>query len=256
MKAIKLLCAALAAVSLAVLFSGCRGETELVAGIDVSQVPLSFRDSGETLQGFEIDMATEAAKRAGFTVRFVPIDWSRKEQLLREDKVNSLWGTVNAKTESAKDVLLTEPYLSDEQVFVVPAESNIKSKSDLTDMAVGVIKGSEAADVLHKDSIAAKLSDGAPQMFDNFNTMFQALQSNQIDALAVDDTMGEYYISQNLYDYRILSGNLSTEQYAVAVRRNDSRLRNSVEAALTAMKKDGTTKKLSQKWFGKDFTVK
>ena len=83
----------LASVALAALLAAC-GKTEptastapaaapapapaavvkLVVGLDDNFPPMGFRDEKNELVGFDIDMAREAAQRAGLEVEFKPID--------------------------------------------------------------------------------------------------------------------------------------------------------------------------------------
>jgi polar amino acid transport system substrate-binding protein len=227
----------------------------LVVGLDTKQIPLSYTDNQNTITGFEVDMATEAAKRAGMTVEFVPVNWAQKDKALSQGKVNSLWGELTITPQAQQNTLFTKPYMYNSVIFIVSSDSTITSKIDLVGLTVGTIGGSQAAADLQKDSMSAKFSGGAPQIYNDNNTLFTALQSGQIDAVAVDETMGEYYINQNTLDYKILPDKLSNVQYAVGVRRNDSRLRNSIQSALDAMAKDGTSKTISMKWFGKDYSL-
>jgi len=236
--------------------SGCRGQAVLVAGVDINQRPLSYGDSQDNITGFEIDMTTEAAKRAGMTARFVAVNWAQKEKALSSGKVNSLWGEISATPDEEKNVLFTKPYMFNNQVIIVSADSAITSKAELAGKELGVIKNSRAAETLKSDKISAKLAGGGPEYFNDYDTEFLGLESGQIDAVAVDETMGDYYINQNTFDYKILSGTLSSEQYSVGFRRNDSGLRNSIQRALDSMNKDGTSKALSIKWFGKDYTLR
>jgi polar amino acid transport system substrate-binding protein len=254
LKCLKLICATAAMLGIVLTMSSCRGSSVLVVGVDINQVPLSFRDSNNSVSGFEIDLATEAAKRAGLTVRFVPINWVQREKALNSNEVNSLWGEDTAAPEEKNDILFTKPYMYNNQILIVLSDSNINTKEDLADKTIGVITGSKAADALKGDSITGMLAGGAPQFYDDNKTLFLALEANQIDAVAVDETMGDYYVNQNTVEYKILSGTLSTEQYSIGVRRNDSQLRNSMQKALDSMKKDGTSKSISIKWFNKNYT--
>ena len=256
MKTSRLLCSVLVSMGLAIALTSCHGASVLVVGVDIKQIPLSYTDGQNTISGFEVDMATEAAKRAGMTVEFVPINWAQKEKSLEDGKVNSLWGEIAITPEEKQNILFTKPYMYNSHVFIISSDSNITSKLDLTGLTVGTIQGSEAAADLVKDSISAQFAGGGPQIFNDSNTIFTALQSGQIDAVAVDETMGEYYINQNTFDYKVLPDKLSTVQYAVGVRRDDGRLRNSLQAALDSMVRDGTSKAISMKWFGKDYTLK
>ena len=236
--------------------TSCRGESVLVAGVDINQVPLSYSDGSNNVVGFEVDMATEAAKRANMTVKIVPINWDQKDKLLKNDKVNSLWGKVTGTPEEKNDILMTKPYMKNNQIFVVSSDSKMASVQDLIGKTVGTVTSSSAAKNFKKDPVSAQLSGGSMQNFTDTNTLFLALQSGQIDAAAVDETMGEYYINQNTIDYKVLNATISSEEYSIGVRRDDSRLRNSLQAALASMAKDGTSRALSIKWFGKDYTLK
>lgn len=247
--------AVLAAVCLMATLTSCVRENRLLVGIDINQMPLSYRNSDGGIAGFEIDMASEAAKRAGVTVKFVPVSWANAQSALAEKQVNSLWGELPSDSPAAAGMLMTKPILRNSQVILVPKDTGITGKDSLAGKAVGILSGSMAAQILTADPVAAKLDGGAPQIFSDSGTMFQALESYQLDAVCLDDTMAEYYIMQHASDYTILPDALSTQQYVVAFRRNDSMLCGRIQKALDSMYRDGTDKTLSQKWFGKDLTL-
>ena len=59
---------------------------KVVIGLDDSFPPMGFKDDKGEIVGFDIDMAKEAAKRAGMEVEFKAIDWSSKEAELKSKK--------------------------------------------------------------------------------------------------------------------------------------------------------------------------
>ena len=245
----------LTAVCLLLPATGCTGEDRLVAGIDVSHKPLSYRDSDGTLTGYEVDLAAEVAKRAGMTVRFVPVDWSKAQSAMADGKVNSLWGNVVPGNIDKTGMLYVQPVLYDSEVILTPKDTDITGFGSLPGKAVGAMQNSRAAAALTANPVSAQLDGGAPQLFDSRDILFQALDSMQLDAVCLDDSEAEYTLMQDLNDYTVQPGNFGTSVYAVGVRRNDSRLRNRLQTALTSLRKDGTVAKLSQKWFGKNLTV-
>lgn len=92
----KMMAVGLAAVSMMAFVTGCGGDakkasTELpkkvVIGLDDSFPPMGFKDDKGEIVGFDIDMAKEAAKRAGMDVEFKAIDWSSKEAELKSKKL-------------------------------------------------------------------------------------------------------------------------------------------------------------------------
>lgn len=256
MRKLRLIGAVLLVCALAASLAGCRGETSLAVGVDAAQVPLSFRGSDNSMTGFLVDMASEAAKRTDMTVSFVSIDWSAKDQLLSEGRVNCLWGKLGAAARNDDGILCTKAFMKNSSVAAVPSGSGIKDLAGLKDKSVGAIQGSTSARALIINDISSQLAGGAPKYYSDYNTLFSALGSGQIDAVTADKTMCDYFITQNTFDFKELGQTLSSDSYSVAVRRNDSRLRNSLQKALNSMYDDGTFKTLSKKWFGSDITVK
>ena len=54
---------------------------------------MGFKDDKRArIVGLDIDMAKEAAKRAGMDVEFKAIDWSSKEAELKSKKKSTLYG--------------------------------------------------------------------------------------------------------------------------------------------------------------------
>ena len=52
---------------------------------------MGFLDKDNELVGFDIDLAKEAFKRAGYKAKFENTDWSMKEQSLKNGSVDCLW---------------------------------------------------------------------------------------------------------------------------------------------------------------------
>ena len=71
--------------------SDTNSKKEIVMGLDNTFVPMGFLNDKNELEGFDIDLAKEAFKRAGYTVKFQNIDWSMKEQALDNGNVDCLW---------------------------------------------------------------------------------------------------------------------------------------------------------------------
>ncbi|WP_346935647.1 transporter substrate-binding domain-containing protein, partial [Clostridium sp.] len=52
--------------------------------------------------------------------------------------------------------------------------------------------------------------------------------------------------------YKILNDDFGDESYGVGIRKGDEELLEKLNQAFEDMKKDGTAKKISEKWFGQD----
>ena len=223
----------------------------IVVGLDDNFPPMGFRDEKNTLVGFDIDLATEAAKRLGAEVTFKPIDWNAKEAELNGKRVDVLWNGLTITEERKANILFTTPYLENRQIIVVLDKSPIKTKAELAGKVVGVQDGSSAIEAVEKDAATAKSLKELKKFPDNVTALMD-LSTGRLEALVVDEVVGRYYTAKKAGEYRVLDENFGTEDYGVGTRKDDSELMNKIQKAMDDMKKDGSAAAISTKWFGKD----
>ena len=242
-----------------VLFAGCGSTTKtepakkkIVIGLDDNFPPMGFKDEKNNIVGFDIDMAKEAAKRLGIEVEFKGIDWSSKEAELNSKRIDALWNGMNITEERKKNVLFSDPYMESKQLIFVMANSPIKSAADLNGKVVGVQQSSIGEEVVTKDEkLKATLKDF--KKYPDCVAAFMDLKTGRLDAVVTDEILGRYYMSKEAGTYIAVEQPLGeVGVYGVGFRKDDKELRDKVQNVLNEMKKDGTSAKISQKWFGAD----
>ena len=241
------------------LFAGCGSTTKtepakkkIVIGLDDNFPPMGFKDEKNNIVGFDIDMAKEAAKRLGIEVEFKGIDWSSKEAELNSKRIDALWNGMNITEERKKNVLFSDPYMESKQLIFVLANSPIKSAADLKGKVVGVQQSSIGEEVVTKDEkLKATLKDF--KKYPDCVAAFMDLKTGRLDAVVTDEILGRYYMSKEAGAYIAIEQPLGeVGVYGVGFRKDDKELRDKVQNVLNEMKKDGTSAKISQKWFGAD----
>jgi polar amino acid transport system substrate-binding protein len=256
-----------AILALVTVLAGCKStvtsddeatndDKTFVVGLDDSFPPMGFRDDNNNIVGFDVDLATEAAKRMNMDVKFQVINWDTKELELDNDKIDCIWNglTITDERKSAMD--FTKPYLQNDQVIVVQKGSTITTKAGLAGKKVGLQKGSSAYDALMADAIVNQIDGGKPVEFDENVSALQDLASGRLDAVVVDSVVARYYISKENSDLTILNESLSPEMYGVAVKKGNTDMLNKIQSAMDAMNADGTSAQISTKWFGSDIIYK
>ena len=242
-----------------VLFAGCGSTTKtepakkkIVIGLDDNFPPMGFKDEKNNIVGFDIDMAKEAAKRLGIEVEFKGIDWSSKEAELNSKRIDALWNGMNITEERKKNVLFSDPYMESKQLIFVLANSPIKSAADLKGKVVGVQQSSIGEEVVNKDEkLKATLKNF--KKYPDCVAAFMDLKTGRLDAVVTDEILGRYYMSKEAGAYIAIEQPLGeVGVYGVGFRKDDKELRDKVQNVLNEMKKDGTSAKISQKWFGAD----
>ena len=126
---------------------------KIVIGLDDSFLQWALKMKKAKLLALDIDMAKEAAKRAGMEVEFKAIDWSSKEAELKSKKIDALWNGLTVSPEREKNILFSNTYMKDKQYIVVRNDDeSIKSKADLAGKVVGVQQASTGESAFAKRS--------------------------------------------------------------------------------------------------------
>ncbi len=190
----------------------------------------------------------------GVKVNLQAIDWNAKEMELNTGTIDVIWNGYTITPERQEQVLMSEPYMENAQVIVVRADSDINSLADVAGKTLGVQDGSSAEEAVNADEEFAS-SIGKTVKFDNNVMALMDLANGQVDAVAVDSVVADYYSAQTPDTYKILDETLAPEEYGIGFRKGDEAFMNAVMDALKEMKEDGTAAEISNKWFGRDVTT-
>lgn len=225
---------------------------ELILGLDATFKPMGYTDENDNIVGFDIDVAKEVCERMGVELVLQPIDWATKEEDLNAGRIDCIWNGMSVNPERAEAMNLSEPYMKNSMVFVVPADSEAESMADLADAVIGVQNGSTAQTILQESDIAATISESA--MATNIEAL-QQMELGLVDAVFLDVIVADYEITMGGKDYKVLPDGLAEEEYAIGFRKGDQTLRDKVQETLSEIKADGTLAEISTEWFGKDITT-
>jgi polar amino acid transport system substrate-binding protein len=214
---------------------------------------MGFKGDDGKFTGFDLDLAAEAAKRMGMEVKYQPISWDAKDAELSSGTIDCIWNGFTMQGRE-NDYLWSKPYMNNSQVFVVKADSTYKTSADLKGKIVEVQTDSSAEAALkEKKDLAATFAK--IQTTAEYNTALMDLDMGAVDAVAMDSTVADYKITTGKMKLKTLDESFASEQYGIGFKKGNTELKDKVEAALTAMVKDGTMAKISTKWFGKDLTT-
>ena len=228
------------------------GDTFTV-GFDQDFPPMGFVGDDGEYTGFDLELAKEVCDRNGWEFNPEPIAWDSKDALLKSGEIDCIWNgfTMNGRED---EYTWSEPYLDNQQVFVVRADSGINSEKDLAGKTVDVQTDSSAEAALKE---APELTATFKELLTtaDYNTAFMDLEQGAVDAIAMDVIVAGYQIQQRNADFKILDDSLSEEEYGVGFKKGNTELRDKVQSTLEEMAEDGTLQEVSEKWFSKDVTT-
>lgn len=225
---------------------------ELVVGFDNSYPPYGYIGEDGEYTGLDLDLAQAVADMNGWTMTPYPIDWDAKDALLNEGTINCIW---NGFTMEGREDYYTfsDPYMLNEQVVVVRADSGIESLADLADKVVITQIDSAAYNVLAgEDAEQADLNATFKQLdvISDYNNAFMQLQAGTVDAVACDLSIAAYQMAANPDLYVQLSEPLSSEHYAVGFAKTDegAAIAAKVNESLAALVANGQAKEICDKY--------
>jgi ABC-type amino acid transport substrate-binding protein len=216
-------------------------------GVDATFAPHAFPKMGGGLEGFNIDLGNEIARRLGRPIEIEGTQFSALIPGLNAKKYDFVLAPTTATKERAEALLFTEGYLDTDYMFVQKkADESVSVLDTLKGKTVTVNKGS-AYETWAKGN--AEKYGFKVDVYDTNADAIQAVLSNRGYANITGNTGAQWAAKQNPLlkaTYRVSTGLV----WAIPFRKDDVDGRAKVSMVLKCMKIDGTIGKLHEKWFG------
>ena len=261
-KAVALGIVAVGAVS---LFTGCGNSTnnsnssskpnKIIAGLDDTFAPMGYRDDNGQIIGFDVDMARAIGKEIGVEIEFKPIDWGSKETELSSGRIDCIWNGLSMTPERKEKMDFTNPYMNNDQVYVVLNDSSYQSAEDLKGKNVCGQEGSTGEAAMNANE-ELKNSFAQFKTYPEFTSCYMDLDAGRMDAVVVDSVMADYYMTKVPNKYRVLPGNVAREQLGVAVKKGNEELVKLLNDGMKKVIDSGEASQISNKWFKRDAIAK
>jgi polar amino acid transport system substrate-binding protein len=222
-------------------------ELPLRTGVDGTFAPHAMPNLAGGIQGFNVDLANEIAKRLGRKITIDATQFSGLIPALQAGTYDFLAAPVTVSKERAENLLFTEGYLNTDFQFVVRKDApEITKLEDLKGKVIAVNKGAVY------DSWARDLAGKIGWSVESFGTNTDAVQaviSGRAYANVAGNTAVAWAAKNNpaiKLSYLYSTGLV----WAAPVRKDNVELRRKLDVAIECMKRDGTLAKMHEKWFG------
>ena len=238
----------------------------IVISTDANYAPQSFLNDKGELEGFDVSIAKEVAKRLGVKVKFITPDWD----LITAGKWGKRWdvsiGSMTPTKERKNALLFTLPYYSSPAQFAVHKDNTtIKTLADLAGKKIGIAGETTNERYLQKDLVIEDVKivyqDWEPGKLQTYPT-----DANHIEDLVLGDgaRLDAIFTSKQTLAEAIRSGCGSGcplkmigeppyyEPLSFALdksRANSQTLVDKLNEILKSMYADGTLVKLSEKFY-------
>ena len=233
-----------AVMAAAVLLAGCgqKDANVLTLGTDAERPPLAQR-TGDTVAGFEIDLAEAIAQEAGKALKIVALSADKLLPALAAGKVDLVLAGLETSGEPPAEVAYSKPYYKARQMALILAGGPVpESQEELRGGRVGALAGTPGAVAAADLTAAENLRFVAAPM-----AAARDLMNSQLDTAILDEETA-VFLAEHHPELMLIDPGYPAASYAAAVRKSDTNLLAAVNRTLAATAADGLREKLVGKW--------
>ncbi len=252
---IKKAVAAFGVVTLAFIMTGC-GEkktaledNKIVVGTNAEYEPFEYLDDGGNLAGFDIDLINAMGEKMGVEIEWVDMNFDSLIGSMEAGNIEMIAAAIGPTEEREKSCDFSDVYYSGYQSILTDENSEITDFAGLKGKTVAVTEGS-LSDLIAsgENQDYGVVEDATVKRFKNATQAIQELENGAADAVLIDTIIAEKFVSdrEGLKQTQIDS---TGEDTVFGIKKGDSELVEKVNAALKALKEDGTYDALYNKYF-------
>ncbi len=238
----------IAAAALAVLSTAAQAQTVRI-GTEGAYVPWNFVNDAGELAGYEIDLANAICEHAGLECELVQNDWDSIIPNLLAGNYDVIMAGMSITEERQQTIDFSQEYYpSDPARFIVPAGSDL-DVTNLSGVRIGV-----QSNTIQAAYIEEHLAEGNTVVqFANPDQSIADLAAGNVDVILADGSFLESVAGGAEGAFELVGdGIVIGGGVGAGFRKEDTELRATWDAAIDALKADGTVNELIIEWFGED----
>ncbi|WP_160061582.1 amino acid ABC transporter substrate-binding protein [Psychromonas sp. L1A2] len=220
-------------------------------GMSGRYFPFTF-SKRDVLQGFEVDVWNEIAKRSDYKVEYVTASFSGLFGMLEAGHIDTIANQITITEARTAKYAFSVPYVIDGvQITVRKGRDDIQGLEDLKGKKVAVNLGSNFEQVLRKHDVNNEIN------IVTYDTgIEQDVALGRADAFIMDRVSSVQLIKEAGLPLQLAGHPFEEIQNAMPFLNKPSQLviRDQVNTALAAMRADGKLSEISNKWFDTDIT--
>lgn len=213
---------------------GVEVSVTLVMGTEATFPPYEFVDADGSIAGIDAEVAQAIADKLGVSLEIKDMAFNSLISAVQGGSIDFAMAGMTVDPERAESVDFSTSYATGVQVVIVPEGSDIQSIDDLSGKTIGVQSGT-TGDIYCTDDYGQE----SVRQFDNGALAVAALVNGQVDCVVIDNEPAKNFVAANP-GLTILETEYAVEDYAIAVSKDNPELLDQINAALEALKADGT----------------
>jgi cystine transport system substrate-binding protein len=221
----------------------------VTVGFLIHYPPFSFRDTDGQLKGFDLDVMQRLCTIMDLQMVHVPEGMAALSKKLRAGEIDWIGNQLLATPENRREFDFVRPSYASIQLTGVQHEEDNRdflSLDDLVGKKLGVLAQTgiedQARGALGKSVIA----------YSRIEDALKDLAAKKLDMVLEENLIAEYFIDRYELPLKVTAPFASPIPVGLPVRKGHREVQNKLSDAVKTMLKDGSFKRISEKWFGYD----
>jgi putative lysine/arginine/ornithine/histidine/octopine transport system substrate-binding protein len=219
---------------------------KLRIGTEGAYPPFNQIDARGRVFGFDIDIARALCREMGMECEFVTQDWDGIIPGLLARKYDAIVASMSITEERQRAVAFTNPYYTNKLRFVA-RDGAYADPRQVDGLIIGAQRATIAAQWL-EDNLAHRVDI---RLYDTQENAFLDLATGRVNAVLSDFLPAYNWLATKDGEGFTLAGNEVDidDKIGIAVRKEDTALRDRLNAALAAIVANGTYAEINKKYF-------
>ncbi|MGG4498216.1 amino acid ABC transporter substrate-binding protein [Brevibacillus reuszeri] len=229
------------------LLDKVKADGKILIGTEGTYAPFTFHDQSGKLTGYDIDVVTEVAKRIGVEPVFQETQWDAMFAGLDSKRFDAVANQVGIRADRQEKYDFSNPYTVSTAVLVAHKDNTtVKGFEDIKGLKAGQTLTSNLTDIAKKNGAEIVAVEG-------FNQAIDLLVSKRVD-ITINDGLSLLDFLKQKPDtpIKVIAKDPNVSKNGFLFRKGSTDLVDAFNKALDEMEKDGTSAKISEKWFGAD----
>jgi ABC-type amino acid transport substrate-binding protein len=244
MKKLKSVLAICLAAAMVIPFAACSKQSNKVLMSTNAQFQPFEYYSGKKIVGIDVEIANKIAAKLGKELEIRDVEFDSLPNELSSGKCDFVAAGMSITDERKKNMDFSEPYFDATQSIIVLKDSQIKSRTDLNGKTVGVQQGTTGDNYCTDEKKTADIHVKTVKRYNKGSDAISDLIAGRLDAVVIDDFPAQKFVEKNSDKIIKLNDALTVEKYAIAVKKGNTELLNTINSVLEEMKSNGEIDKL------------
>ena len=214
--------------------------------------PLQFLDKDGAAIGWEYDAIAEMAKRLNMTVKYETISWDAMIPAVSEGQFDMGMTGITIRDDRKDKVDFSDAYMRSEMLMMVRGDearfTDAASFGANPDLLMAAQPGTTPFYVGVYEVLDGNEENARIVKFETFGAGLEALKAGDVDLVLSDSTAANGYVAASEGGLKIIGAPLGAEDFGYIFPKG-SDLVAPMNAAIAALKADGTLDALNTKWF-------